>query len=128
MRGAIIALLFAVSPALAWADESIAGAWQAKMGHGVIISMDILVDGHWNSQTIQDDNVVAEMWGAYTQSKTNDVSGTLVFTPVKSTTSAEHGAVTAEEDTYRLQHHGKVLELVSDKQTMVFTRQKLEKE
>jgi len=128
MRRAIIALLFAVSPALAWADESIAGAWQAKMGHGVIISMDILVDGHWNSQTIQDDKVVAEMWGTYTQSKTNDASGTLVFTPVKSKTSVEHGEVTAEEDTYRLQHHGNVLELVSNKQTMVFAKQKLEKE
>jgi hypothetical protein len=128
MRRAIIALLFAVSPALAWADESIAGAWQAKMGHGVIISMDILVDGHWNSQTIQDDKVVAEMWGTYTQSKTNDASGTLVFTPVKSKTSEEHGEVTAEEDTYRLQHHGNVLELVSNKQTMVFAKQKLEKE
>jgi hypothetical protein len=128
MRRAIIALLFAVSPALAWADESIAGAWQAKMGHGVIISMDILVDGHWNSQTIQDDKVVAEMWGTYTQSKTSDAGGKLVFTPVKATTSEEHGAAMAEEDTYRLQHHGNVLELVSNKQTMVFAKQKLEKE
>src|ERR1700761_2920397 len=109
MRRALIAVLFALSPALAWADESVAGAWQANMGHGVIISMDILVDGHWNSQTIQDNKVVAEMWGTYTQSKTNDTSGKLVFTPVKSKTSEEHGAATAEEDSYALQHHGNVL-------------------
>jgi hypothetical protein len=128
MRRAIIALLFAFSPAPAWADETIAGAWQANMGHGVIISMDILMDGHWNSQTIQDNKVVAEMWGTYTQTKTSDTSGKLVFTPVKSKTSEEHGAATAEEDAYSLQQHGIVFKLVSDKQTMVFNKQTLEKE
>ena len=43
--------------------------------------------------------MVAKMWGTYTQSKTNDTNGNLVFTPVKSKTSEEHGAATAEEDT-----------------------------
>jgi hypothetical protein len=127
MRRTLIALLFAFSPALAWADESIAGAWQANMGHGVIISMDILVDGHWDSQTIQGDKVVAEMWGSYTQSKSNETSGKLVFTPVTSKTTKEHDAATTEEDTYELQHHSSVLKLVSNKQTMVFNKQTLEK-
>jgi hypothetical protein len=128
MRRSIIALTLAFSPALARADESIAGAWQADMGHNVIISMDILVDGHWNSQTIQSNKVVAEMWGTYAQSKTNDTSGKVVFTPVKSKTSEEHGAATAEDDAYLLQHHGHVLKLVSNKQTMVFNKQTLKKD
>ncbi|HET6307149.1 MAG TPA: hypothetical protein VFG12_08185 [Rhodopila sp.] len=127
MRRAIIALLFAFSPALAWADASIAGAWQADMGHGVIITMDILVDGHWNSETVQNNKVVAQMWGTYEQSPTDNTSGKLVFTPVKSKTSEEHGAATTEEDNYTLQKHGNVLRLVSDKQTMVFNKQTLEK-
>ena len=110
---------------LAMADESISGQWQADQGHGVIIAMDILADGHWFSQTVQDDQVVAEMTRTYDQKKKNDASGRLVFTPVTSKTSAAHGAAKVEHDDYTLTEGGKVLRLVTSGQAMVFHKQPL---
>ena len=43
-------------------------------------------------------NVVAEMAGTYDQTKTTDTTGKLVFKPITSKTSAEHGAAQVEED------------------------------
>jgi hypothetical protein len=125
MRRLLFAAVLAMCPMLAMADESIAGQWQADPGHGVLIVMDILVDGHWFSQTVQDDKVVAEMAGTYNQTKTTDVTGKLVFTPVASKTSAEHGAAKVEEDEYTLTGDGKVLRLVTGGEAMDFHKQPL---
>ncbi len=125
MRRLLLASVLAMTPMLAMADESISGQWQANQGHGVIIAMDILVDGHWFSQTVQNDKVVAEMAGTYDQTKKTDASGTLVFTPVTSKTTAAHGAAKVEKDTYTLSDKGKVLRLVTDGQAMVFHKQPL---
>jgi hypothetical protein len=92
VRRLLFAAVLAMCPALAMADQSISGQWQANAGHGVIIVMDILVDGHWSSQTVQDKKVVAEMAGTYDQTKITNATGKLVFKPVTSKTSAEHGA------------------------------------
>jgi hypothetical protein len=54
MRKLLIGLMFTVMPGLALADESVAGQWQADMGHGVSIVMDVIADGHWFSTTVQD--------------------------------------------------------------------------
>ena len=52
--------------------------------------MDVLSDGHWASETVQDDKVVAEMAGTYEQKPTNRTSGSIVFTPV--TIESQSGA------------------------------------
>ena len=98
MRRLLFAAALTMVPMLAMADESISGQWQANQGHGVLIVMDILVDGHWFSQTVQGNKVVAELAGTYDQTKTNNTSGKLVFTPVTSKTTAEHGAAKIEND------------------------------
>ena len=123
MRRLLLAAVLAMCPVLAMADESISGQWQANQGHGVLIAMDILVDGHWFSQTIQNDKVVAELAGTYNQTRTTDTSGKIVFTPVTSKTTAEHGAAKVEEDDYKLTGNGKVLHLVTAGQTMDFHKQ-----
>ena len=78
-RRVLLAAVIALTPTLAMADESISGQWQAHLGHNVIIAMDVLADGHWASQTVQSDKVVAELAGTYQQNKTNATSGTLGF-------------------------------------------------
>ena len=75
MRSLLFAAVLVMCPMLAMADQSIAGQWQAKPGHGVIIVMDILVDGHWFSETVQNNKVVAELAGPYDQTKTTDTTG-----------------------------------------------------
>lgn len=127
MRRLLLAGVLAMSPVLAMADETIAGQWQANQGHGVIIAMDVLVDGHWFSQTVQNNKVVAELAGTYNQTRTNNTSGKIVFTPVTSNTSAEHGAAKVEEDTYTLTGNGKVLRLVTGNEAMEFHKQPLAK-
>jgi hypothetical protein len=125
VRTLLLAAVLAMFPMLAMADKSISGQWQANPGHGVIIVMDILVDGHWSSETVQNNKVVAEMAGTYDQTRTSDTSGKLVFKPVTSKTTAEHGAATVEEDEYTLTKGGKVLRLVSGGDATDFHKQPL---
>jgi len=123
MRRLIFAGILALWPALAHADESIAGQWQADLGHGVIIAMDVLADGHWTSQTVQDDQVVAQLAGTYQQTKKTDKSGQLVFLPVSSKTSGEHGPAVTEIDEYTIDNRADVLTLVTGGETMEFHKQ-----
>ena len=124
MRKLLLAAAMAITPTLAMADASISGQWQASLGHKVIIAMDVLADGHWTSQTVQDSKVVAELAGTYEQKKESPDAGVIVFTPVKSKTSAEHGEAKVESDRYKLENGGKVLRLVSDaNDVMVFQKQ-----
>jgi hypothetical protein len=127
MRRLLLAAVLALCPVLAMADQSISGQWQSNPGHGVLIVMDVLIDGHWASQTVQDNKVVAEMAGTYVQTKATPTSGKLVFTPVTSKTSTEHGAAKVEEDDYKLIENGKVLRLVSGGDTTDFHKQPLAK-
>jgi hypothetical protein len=123
-RGGLVAAICVLAPKLARADESISGQWRTDPGHHVIIVMDVLADGHWASQTVQDDKVVAEMAGTYEQKPTNHTSDSITFTPVKSTVSQEHGAAAMEVDQYTLEKGGKVLRLVTNKnEAMVFRKQ-----
>ena len=123
-RRALLAAVIAFTPMAAMADASISGQWQANLSHDVIIAMDVLGDNLWTSQTVQNNKVVAELAGSYEQKKASDATGTLVFTPVKSKTTAEHGAAAVEEDKYTLEQGGKVLRLVSSKNdVMVFHKQ-----
>jgi len=120
-RRALLAAVIAFTPIFARADESISGQWEANLGHNVIIAMDVLADGFWTSQTVQSNKVVAEMAGSYEQKKASATTGTLVFTPVKSKTTAEHRTAQIEEDKYTLEQGGKVLRLVSSiNDVMVF--------
>ena len=125
MRRLLLAAVIATCPVVAMADESIAGQWEANPGHGVHIVMDILVDGHWFSETVQNDKVVAQMAGTYDQTKTSDAAGKLVFTPVNAKTTEEHGAAKVEEDEYTLSKNGKVLRLVTAGEPMDFDKQPL---
>jgi hypothetical protein len=120
MRRLLLVIALAISPTLAQADEHIAGQWRADLGHGVLINMDVLADGHWTSETIQDDKVVAEFAGTYKQTPTDDTSGKIVFTPLKSKVTVEHGAAKVEEDTYVITEGGKVATIKSGTETMVF--------
>jgi hypothetical protein len=123
-RRALLAAIIALTPMLAMADESISGQWEANLGHNVIVAMDVLADGHWTSQTVQSNKVVAEIAGSYEQEKASATTGTLIFTPVKSRTTEEHGAAQVEEDKYTLERGGKVLRLVSSKNdVMMFHKQ-----
>ena len=123
-RRMLLAATVAFVPTLAMADESISGQWQAHLPDNVIIAMDVLADGYWTSETVHNDEVVAQMAGSYTQEKTNSKSGTLVFTPVKSKVSKEHGAAQLETDKYSLEKGGTVLRLVStSNDVMVFEKQ-----
>ena len=125
MRSLLFAAVLVMCPMLAMADQSISGQWQAEPGHDVIIVMDILVDGHWSSETVQNNKVVAEMAGTYDQTKTTDTTGKLVFKPITSKTSAEHGAAQVEEDNYTLTGDGKLLRLVSGGDTTEYQKQPL---
>lgn len=125
MRSLLFAAVLVMCPMLAMADQSISGQWQAEPGHDVIIVMDILVDGHWFSETVQNNKVVAEMAGTYDQTKTTDTTGKLVFKPITSKTSAEHGAAQVEEDDYTLTGDGKLLRLVSGGDTTEYQKQPL---
>jgi Tfp pilus assembly protein PilV len=116
-------LTLGLAPGLARADEAIAGQWQADMGQGVAIVMDVIADGNWFSTTVQDGKVVAELAGTYTQAKKNDATGHLVFTPLKAFTKGEHGPAVVEDDEYTLSKNGAVLTLVSVKDTMEFHKQ-----
>jgi hypothetical protein len=69
--------------------------------------------------------VVAEMAGTYDQTTTTPATRKLVFKPVTSKTSAEHGAAKVEEDEYRLTGDGKVLRLVSGGDATDFHKQPL---
>jgi hypothetical protein len=123
-RRGLLASVVLLAPALAKADESIAGQWRTDPGHNVIIVMDVLADGHWASETVQNNKVVAQMAGNYDQKPTNRTSGSIVFTPVKSKVSQEHGEATVETDQYTLESGGKVLRLVTSKnEQMVFHKQ-----
>jgi hypothetical protein len=123
-RRALLAAIIALTPMLAMADESVSGQWEANLGHNVIVAMDVLADGHWTSQTVQSNKVVAEMAGTCEQAKASATTGTLTFTPVKSRTTEEHGAAQVEEDKYTLERDGKVLRLVSSKNNvMMFHKQ-----
>jgi len=128
-RRGILAAIVVFAPALAKADESIAGQWRANLGHNVIIVMDVLADGHWASQTVQSDKVVAEMAGTYEQKAANGTSGSIVFTPVKSKVSQEHGAATVETDRYTIENGGRVLRLLTGQnEPMVFNKQPFAKQ
>lgn len=123
-RTLLLAAAVVLAPALAMADESVSGQWQAHLPNNVIIAMDVLADGYWTSQTVHGNVVVAQMAGTYEQTKTNEHSGTLVFTPVKSKVSKEHGAAEVETDKYSLEKGGTVLRLVStSNDVMVFEKQ-----
>jgi len=77
------------------------------------------------SRTVQDNKVVAEMAGTYDQTNTGDTAGKLVFKPVTSKTSAEHGAARTEEYEYTLTEGAKVLRLVTNGEAMEFHKQPL---
>ena len=124
MRRFLMAATFALAPVMAWADQSISGQWQAILGHDVTVAMDVLADGYWSSQTIQSNKVVAEMAGTYEQKRDSNTVGTLVFTPVKSKNSPEHGPAQVETDKYTLERNGSLLRLVSSNaDTMEFQKQ-----
>ncbi len=48
-------------------QERIAGNWEASLGHDVTMSMQIMPDGKWNSETLQGNGMVRRMVGTYTQ-------------------------------------------------------------
>lgn len=123
MRRLFLAAILTFAPVMAMADQSVSGQWQADLGHNVLIAMDVLADGHWSSQTVQDNRVVAEMAGTYDQKNENETSGTLIFKPVRAKTTAQHGKARMETDTYSLEDNGEVLRLGSGKDAMVFHKQ-----
>jgi hypothetical protein len=122
MRAAFLASAVAFAPRLATADEAISGQWRADLGHNVIIVMDVLVDNHWASETVQDDKVVAQFAGTYQQMAKSPTTGSIVWTPVNSKVAQEHGAAQVETDDYTLGDGGQTLTLVTQKDKMVFKK------
>ncbi|HYZ21043.1 MAG TPA: hypothetical protein VE690_02695 [Rhodopila sp.] len=115
----LAAAFLAAAGGTALADESVAGNWHADMGDGVVINMNVTPDGSWSSETSQNKSVVRQMKGTYTQKKTNDTSGVLVFKPTQA--KAKSGKVVTETDQYELS--GDQLKLTSGGDTMVFDKQ-----
>jgi hypothetical protein len=124
MRAAFLTTAVAFAPRLATADEAISGQWRANLGHNVIIVMDVLVDNHWASETVEDDKVVAQFAGTYQQTTKSPTTGTIVWTPVKSKVTQEHGTAQVEADDYTLDDGGQTLKLVTQKtkEEMVFKK------
>jgi hypothetical protein len=91
-------------PNVAFADKAVEGNWRANLGSNVVIVMSIAEDGQWASKTLQNGKPVAAMSGSYTQTTESPSTGTLVFTPDTSgsTASSEHGAPKVETDRYEL--------------------------
>lgn len=125
MRAALVALALIAIPGMAFADKIVAGNWTADLGEhdgkAVSIIMSITEDGHWASKTVQGNQPIAAMSGTYTQTTVSPTTGTLVFTPSKAETSAEHGAAEVETDAYTLSDGA--LNLTSNGDTMVFRKQ-----
>lgn len=119
---ATAALFVALSTGAAFADASVAGQWHADLGGNVSINMNVGPDGDWSSQTYQNNAVVREMKGTYTQTKSNDNAGVLVFTPTQA--DVKQGKVTTETDHYELGQDGNQLKLTSQGDTMVFEKTK----
>ena len=124
VRAAILTTAIAFAPRLATADEAVSGQWRADQGHNVIIVMDVLVDNHWASETVQDDKVVAQFAGTYQQTSKSPTTGTIVWTPVKSKVTQEHDAAQVETDDYTLEDGGQTLKLTMQKtkEEMVFKK------
>jgi hypothetical protein len=121
LRTFATAVLFvALSTGAAFADASVAGQWHATLGDNVSINMNVGPSGDWSSQTYQNKAVVREMKGTYTQTKSNDHAGVLVFTPTQA--DVKEGKVTTETDHYELDHDGDQLKLTSGGDTMVFKK------
>jgi hypothetical protein len=125
MRRLIFGALVAMLPGFAVADESISGQWEAHLDKNVFIAMDVLVDGHWSSQTVQNNRVIAAMSGTYKQEKTTPTVGTLVFTPEAAKVAKEHGQAVTETDHYELLNNNNTLKLDNGKVLMTFERQPL---
>lgn len=123
MRRAFLLAAALLVPAAAWADQSVAGKWKADLGSHVTIVMDVDAHGHWDSETTQNEAVVARMDGTYRQTKRSATTGNLAFVPTKSQVTQQHGAPTVEHDRYRLTNDGHVLRLTSGGDTMVFHKQ-----
>ncbi len=122
MRSLLVAvLLVSATTGVAFADESVAGVWRADMGNGVVINMNVAPTGEWSSETSQHDSVLRQLKGTYTQKKSNDHTGMLVFTPVEA--NAKSGRVKTESDHYQLNNSGDQLKLTSSGDTMVFNKQ-----
>src|SRR4051812_47841263 len=125
----LVAMAAPFAPSLAHADESIAGQWRSKISASALIVMDVLADGRWTSQTVAGKKVIAEMAGTYVQTPSSPTAGKIVWTPVKSKTTEEHGPATVETDTYTLTGNANTLTLVNvgkKKNPMIFARQPFE--
>lgn len=121
MRRLLFIAALTISPAYAHADDHVAGQWQADLGYGVIINMDLLADGHWTSETIQDDKVVAVYAGTYAVTRTDDTHGKIVMRPLKSRViSGHHHEAKVEHDNYVISDDGKVATFTSGKDKLVF--------
>lgn len=88
---------------------------------GVLINMDVLADGHWTSETIHDNKVVAVYAGTYELTRTDDTHGRIVLTPYKShVISGKHHEAKVEHDNYVISDDGKVATFTSGKDKLVF--------
>jgi hypothetical protein len=123
VRKLIAAGLIAFLPTLALADENVSGQWHSNIDEHSFIEMVILADGNWDSQTVQNDTVIAQMEGTYKQTPKDARHGVIIFTPTKSQTSKEHGQATPETDQYELSSDGKKLNLTTSGDTMTYDRQ-----
>ena len=120
---ALVALVLAGSPAIARADDSVAGAWKANVGDGVTIDMNVAPDGQWQSTTAKGGDTVAQMAGTYRQKVRSSTSGNLTFIPSKAEVTKQHGAATIEYDSYTLSKDGQVMHLTASGDTMEFRKQ-----
>lgn len=118
---AYAALFSVVTAGTALADASVAGNWHADLGDNVTVTMNVGPSGDWSSETYQNKAVVREMKGTYTQTKTDEHSGVLVFKPTQA--NVKRGKVSTETDRYELGQDGNQLKLTSGGDTMVFEKQ-----
>lgn len=121
LRALLLAAAFSmITGAAAFADESVSGKWRADLGGGVTINMDVSPNDSWSSVMRQKTEVVRQMKGTYKQTKSDDTTGTIVFSPTQS--KVKSGNVDVETDQYELAQNGKQLKLTSDGDTMVFEK------
>jgi outer membrane protein OmpA-like peptidoglycan-associated protein len=102
-------------------DVKLAGDWHASLDSGVSINMKISPNGAWSSETLQQNNVLRQMKGIYTQTPSGNGMGTIVFTPIQ-VSSKNSAPVQTETDQYELSNNGQQLKLTSAGDTMVFKK------
>jgi hypothetical protein len=119
MHKVIVMGIALIIPSMAFADSTVAGQWQTVLDSNKKIDMDILSDGHWFSKNIQNNKIVRELSGTYSQTVKSPTTGKLVFTP-------NEKQAQVESDNYTISGNHKLLYLNNNGDIIKYSKQNLD--